>query len=367
MNDKDYMKKAFKLAKKGSGRVSPNPLVGAIIVKEGKIIGEGYHKKYGGYHAEREAILNASEPVEGSTLYCTLEPCSHYGKQPPCSELIIENKIKKLVIANLDNNPKVSSVDKLREAGIEVKVGLMENYGKRLNEIFFYNMKYKRPFVALKYAMTFDGKIACQNRDSKWISNEKSRRYVHKLRNKYNAILVGKNTAMKDNPALTCRIKNGNDPARIILDSNFDIDFNLKIFKEKSDKKTYIATCCNKERKDINAEVIRCKSKNGKVDLKDLLDKLYQMKIASILVEGGPMVNNSFLEENLIDKIYEFISPKIISGKNSKSPFIGDGVEFIKDSYKFKFVKIKRFDDDVMIEANNVYWNIWRNGKNRSY
>lgn len=357
MNDKDYMKRAFKLAKKARGKTSPNPLVGAVIVKNGKIIGEGFHEFYGKEHAERNAINNASESVEGSTIYCNLEPCSHVGKQPACVDLLIEKKIKKVVISNLDNNPKVDSINKLKKAGIEVVCGVLEEEGKKLNEIFFYNMKYQKVFVALKYAMTMDGKIATFNGDSKWISGEKSRVFTHELRNEVDAILVGKNTVEKDNPSLNSRIKGGVDPIRIILDTNFTLDNNKRIFNLESDKKTYIATISDRKRPEVKAEVIRCKEKNGRVDVKDLCDKLYKMGIRSLLIEGGSAVNNSFLEENLVDKIYEFISPQVISGKNSKSPFYGDGVNFIKESYKFKIIDIKRFDEDIMIEANNVYRN----------
>lgn len=357
MNDEYYMKKAFELAKKGRGKTSPNPLVGALVVKDGRIIAEGYHHQYGSLHAERDAFKNAKESLEGATLYCNLEPCSHHGKQPPCVDEIIRQKIKKVVLANLDTNPKVSSIKKMEDAGIEVVTGLLEEEGKKLNEIFFFNMEYQRPFVALKYAMTMDGKIASGKNDSKRITNENSREYVHKLRNRYDAILVGKNTVLKDNPSLNCRIAGGNDPIRIILDTNFEIDDkDLNIFNLNSDKKTYIATSSDKK-KDINADLIICKKKNVRIDLNDLLEKLYDMKIRSVLVEGGSVVNNSFLEENLVDKIYEFIAPKIISGLNSKSPFYGKGVEKIKDAYKFEFVDIKKFDGDIMIEANNVYRN----------
>ncbi|MDD7305889.1 MAG: bifunctional diaminohydroxyphosphoribosylaminopyrimidine deaminase/5-amino-6-(5-phosphoribosylamino)uracil reductase RibD [Peptoniphilaceae bacterium] len=357
MNDKDYMKKVFDLAKKGVGHVSPNPLVGALIVKNGKIIGQGYHEHYGMAHAERNAIENASESVEGATLYCNLEPCSHVGKQPPCADLLIEKKIKKVVISNLDNNPKVDSIQKLKDAGIEVEIGLLEDQGRKLNEIFFYNMKYGKIFIALKYAMTLDGKIATENGDSKRISCEKSRTYVHQLRSRYDAILVGKNTVEKDDPQLTSRIDGGVDPIRVILDTNFSLDKDKKIFNLKSDKKTYIATISDKNRPEIKAEVIRCKEDKGKIDLEDLCQKLYQRNIRSLLVEGGASVNNSFLEANLINKIYAFISPQIISGYKSKAPFFGLGVNKIKDSYKFKLTDVKRYDEDVLIEADNVYWN----------
>lgn len=357
MNDEYYMRKAFELAKKGYGRVSPNPLVGAVLVKDGKIIGEGYHEEYGGFHAEKNAFLNAKEPVEGASLYCNLEPCSHVGKQPACSDLIIGKKIKRLVISNLDTNPKVDSIESIKKAGIEVETGLLNDEGERLNEIFFYNMKEEKVFVALKYAMTMDGKIASTSGDSKWISGEKSRHYVHNLRSRYDGILVGKNTVVNDNPSLNSRIEGGVDPVRIILDDKLDLSKDKKIFNLKSDKKTYIATISDKKRPGLNAEIIRCKEKDGKIDLEDLLSKLYKMGLRSLLVEGGSMVNNSFLESGLVNKIYEFISPQIISGKKSKPPFYGEGVDLIKDSYKFKFVDIKRFDQDICIEADNVYRN----------
>ena len=357
MNDEKLMKKTFDLASKGYGKVFRNPLVGAVIVKNGRIIGEGYHPSYGKLHAERDAFKNLTEDAKGASLYVNLEPCSHEGKQPPCVDEIINQGIKEVFISNIDTNPKVDGIKKLKDHGIKVHTGILEEEGKKLNEVFFFNIKYDRPMIALKYAMTLDGKIACANGDSKWISNEKSRHYVHKLRSKYDAILVGKGTAISDNPSLNSRIEDGVDPIRIIIDSKLELPKDLKIFDLESDKKTYIATCSDKKN-PYKEELIRCKEKNGHVDINDLVEKLYAMNIGSVLVEGGSHINNAFLEENLVDKVYEFISTKIISGKKSISPFTGKGCEFMKEAYEFEIENISTFDTDVLIEAKNVYWNI---------
>lgn len=363
MNDKYYMRKCFELAIKARGKTLRNPLVGAVLVKNEKIISTGFHHEYGKAHAEVDCFNNLKENPDGSVLYVNLEPCSHYGKQGPCTLEIIKRNIKKVIISNIDTNPKVDGLKVLREKGIEVQTGLLEDEGKKLNEKFFFNIKYNRPLIALKYAQTLDGKISSSTNDSKWISNEFSREYVHKLRNDYDAIIVGKNTLIHDNPSLNSRIEGGVDPVRIIVDTNLEIEKNYKdykIFNLNSDKKTYIATCKDADNPDLN--LIECKMKNNHVDLVDLANKLYEMNIGSILVEGGSELNNGFLEEALVDKIYEFISPKIIGGFDSKSPFYGKGVEKIKDAYEFEIEDIKRFDDNIMIEAKNVHWNIWRNG-----
>ena len=357
MNDQFYMKRCFELAKKGQGRVLTNPMVGALIVKNGKIIGEGYHKKYGDLHAEADAFRNLSEDAAGASLCVNLEPCSHIGKQPACVDEIIRRKIKKVYIANTDPNPKVDGISKLKEAGIEVVTGILEEEGKKLNEVFFFNIKYQRPMVILKYAMTMDGKIATEAGDSKWISSEKSRVLVHKLRSKYDAILVGKNTVVNDNPSLNARIPGGIDPVRIVLTSKPDLPKDLKIFNLESDKKTYIATTADLEM-PYPYELISCGGKDGHVDLSDLLDQLYKMNIGSVLVEGGGAINNAFLKENLVDRIYEFIGPKVIAGEKSISPFEGPGPSKMDGAYKFEIENVSMVDTDVLIEAKNVYWHI---------
>lgn len=348
------MRECFRLAKLGRGRVLTNPLVGAVLVKDNVIIGEGYHKSFYEDHAEIDCFKNTKTSAKGATLIVNLEPCSHYGKHPPCVDEVIRQGVGKVVICNIDTNPKVDGIKKLKEAGIEVISGVLEEEGKKLNEKFFFNMKYNRPLVALKYAQSLDGKIATETYDSKWITNDKSRAYVHELRTEYDAILIGKNTLMKDNAKLTSRIEGGVDPIRIVVDSKLELDKNFEIFSLASDKKTYIATISDKN-PDFDVEVIRCKEKNGHVDLKDLLYKLYEMNISSVLVEGGSVINNSFLNEDLVDKIYEFIAPIIVGGENSRSAFIGDGAKTIKEAKKFRIDDIKRFDEDIMLEVKNVY------------
>ncbi|WP_296112021.1 bifunctional diaminohydroxyphosphoribosylaminopyrimidine deaminase/5-amino-6-(5-phosphoribosylamino)uracil reductase RibD [uncultured Anaerococcus sp.] len=357
MNYEKLMRGCFTLAKKGAGRVQTNPLVGAILFKEGKIIGEGYHKAFGMDHAEIDCFKNAKESPEGATMVVNLEPCSHYGKNPPCVDEIIRQGVKRVVISNLDTNPKVDSLKKMEEAGIEIISGVLKEEGRILNEKFFFNMKYHRPLVSLKYAMSLDGKIATKDHDSKWISGKESRNFVHKLRNDYDAILVGKNTLIKDRARLNCRLDGGVDPVRVIVSDNLDFDKDLEIFKLDSSKDTIIATS-SVEDIEINAKILRLRKKDGGVDLEDLLGKLYQMDIGSLLVEGGSMINTSFLEEDLVDKIYEFIAPIVVGGKDSRSAFMGEGVSEIKDAKKFKIKDFKNFGEDIMLEVNNVYRNI---------
>lgn len=219
--NQEYMRLAIEIAKKGAGKVNPNPMVGAVIVKDERVIGQGYHKYYGGNHAEVNAFENLSDNPEGATIYVTLEPCSHYGKTPPCVDKIIANKISKVVVGTLDPNPLVEGrgIKALKEAGIEVITGVLEEECKKLNEVFMKYILCKRPFVVLKTAMTLDGKIATESGESKWITSDKSRQEVHKLRNKLSAIMVGVNTVIKDNPELTCRLEGGKNPVRIIVDS----------------------------------------------------------------------------------------------------------------------------------------------------
>ena len=357
MNYEKLMRECFTLARKGGGRVLTNPMVGAILIKDGEIISKGYHHAFGKDHAEVDCFKNAKTDVRGATMIVNLEPCSHFGKNPPCVDEVIRQGVKKVVISNLDTNPKVDSIKKMKDAGIEVVTGVLEEEGRLLNEKFFFNMKYHRPLISLKYAMSLDGKIATKDYDSKWISGEESRAYVHKLRNDYDAILIGKNTLLKDEARLNCRLEGGVDPIRIVVCNDLDFDKNLPIFNLDSDKETYLATTYD-EKPDINAKIIKCKSKNGQVDLRDLVDKLYQMNISSILVEGGSMINTSFLEYDLVDKIYEFIAPIVVGGKDSRSPFLGEGVSEIKDAKKFEIRNVERFGKDIMLEVVNVYRNI---------
>lgn len=352
------MKLAIELAKKGEGKVNPNPMVGAVIVKDGTIIGEGYHEKYGEGHAEVNAFKSLKEDPSGATMYVTLEPCSHYGKTPPCVDKIIQSKIKRVVIGMIDPNPLVSGngVDKLKKAGIEVKVGVLEYKCKKLNEIFIKYILTKNPFVVLKTAMSLDGKIATRTGESKWITSEKSRLEVHNLRNKLSAIMVGVNTVIKDNPELTCRIENGNDPIRIIVDSTLKIPMDSKVLQNKDDK-TIIATT---KRANINSmqellkkniQVIIIEEKNGQVDLSELIKKLGELGIDSILLEGGSTLNYSALEENIVDKVMVYIAPKIIGGESSKTSVGGRGIDKLKDAFKLKYITTNIVDEDILVEG----------------
>jgi len=356
-----YMKRALLLAEKGSGTTSPNPLVGAVIVKEGKIIGEGWHRKAGEPHAEVNAINNSIEPVEGSTIYVNLEPCSHFGRTPPCALLLAERKFKRVVIAMEDPNPLVAGkgIQLLRDSGIQVDVGLHRLEALKLNDIFIKYITTKSPFVLLKAAMTLDGKTATTTGDSKWISGEESRGYVHFLRNRYSAILVGVNTVMKDDPLLTTRLEGipGRNPLRIIIDSRGSIPVDARALKQTDDKKTIVASTeaiPESKKKLLEAqgiEVVITDQNNGRVDLEQLLVELGRKGIDSLLVEGGGTAAASFLEAGLADKVAFFIAPVIVGGKMAPTPVMGEGVELIKAGYRLKYKDIKTFGDDVLIEG----------------
>jgi diaminohydroxyphosphoribosylaminopyrimidine deaminase/5-amino-6-(5-phosphoribosylamino)uracil reductase len=359
--DNFYMKKALDLASKGMGKTSPNPLVGAVIVKNDKIIGEGYHEYYGGPHAEVNAIKNSTENVEGATMYVTLEPCSHYGKTPPCANLLVEKKISKVFVAMLDPNPLVSGkgVEILKNNGIEVSVGLLGWEAKKTNEIFIKYITEKKPFVILKTAMSLDGKIATKTGESKWITNAISREYVHELRNKVSGIMVGVNTVIMDDPLLTTRLKHGGrDATRIIVDSSLRIPLTAKILSVDSPTKTIIATTEKADLDKISSlkefkgvEVIITPLKNGKVDLNYLFNFVGNNGIDSVLVEGGATLNFSVLEEKLVDKIITFIAPKLIGGEHSKTPIGGEGFGKLSDAVLLHNMNIKTYGEDIMIEA----------------
>lgn len=360
--DSLYMKKALDLSLLGSGLTNPNPLVGAVIVKDGRIIGEGYHQYYGGNHAEVNAIKNSKEEVAGATIYVTLEPCSHYGKTPPCANLLVEKKFKRVVVATLDPNPLVAGrgVEILRKRGIEVVVGVMEEEALKTNEVFIKYITTKIPFCILKTAMTLDGKIATYTGESKWITNEKSREYVHELRNKVTGIMVGVNTVIKDNPSLTTRLTNkeGRDTIRIIVDSTLRIPLESKILKIDSDKLTIIATTDRADdiklrelEKYRNVKVVVMPSKNLRVDLNYLMKWLGEQNIDSILVEGGSTLNFSMIEEGLIDRVISFIAPKLFGGDIAKTPIGGRGIANIVDAIILRDIKVSTFDEDIMIEA----------------
>ena len=357
------MQRAIELAKKGAGFVNPNPMVGCVIVKDDKIIGEGYHEFYGGFHAERNALMKMND-AKDSTLYVTLEPCCHHGKTPPCTDIIIEKEIKKVVVGLLDPNPLVAGkgISILKDAGIEVVYGLLEDEIKELNKVFLKYIKTKRPYVILKTAMTLDGKIASHTGDSKWITNEKSRRFVHELRSEMMGIVTGIGTVKADDPMLNCRLERQqiHQPIRIIVDTKASIPLDSQIVKTAKDYRTILAigsSTANSQSstvdmlKSFNVEILCCEEKDGHVDINDLTTKLGESGVDSLLLEGGSTINAAFLEADCVDEVYAFIAPKIIGGRDSKSPVGGNGIDLMKDAIILKDIKIEQFDNDILIKG----------------
>ncbi len=326
-----YMRMCFELALMGKGNVSPNPTVGCVVLdKDENLVSKGYHKKYGENHAEREALLKLqNNEAEGGILYVNLEPCSHYGKTPPCVDLIIEHKLAKVVIAMRDPNPKVDGISKLKKAGIDVIEGVLEEEAKFLNRIFIKNITQHLPYVVLKTATTMDGKIATKTGDSKWITGEESRKEVYEMRKEFDCILTSSNTVIADNPTMEHKFK-------CILDKNSRTSKDSNIYKQG---KIYIATRENTLLKD------------GKLDLKEVLAELYKQGICSVFVECGGTLAGAFLKENLIDEIYQFIAPKILNDNSGKSCFDGNIIEKIANSKKLKIYETKIIHEDVLIKA----------------
>lgn len=369
-----FLKQALNLAKKGEGNVFPNPLVGCVLVKNHRIIAEGYHKKFGGPHAEIEALKSAGKNAKDSIMYINLEPCCHYGKTPPCVDEIIKNKINQIYISIIDPNPLVNGkgIEKLKKAGIKVHLGLLSSQAIELNRAYLKAIKDNRPFVIVKAALSLDGKIATKTGDSKWISNEKSRDFVQILRSESDAVLVGVNTIIKDDPLLTIhslpQTKTTRvNPKKIVLDSQLRIPLNSKILQDKSSD-LIIVTSENEEKDLVKISVLQAKgakilfspSENKKIFLKQLLKKLVEEeKIGSLLVEGGGEVISSFLKEEVVDRIYFFYAPIIIGGKDAPTPVEGEGVEDINSAIKVKNIKIKEIDDNFLIigEIKDVYGN----------
>lgn len=362
MKDRVFMQRAIELAKNGWGRTNPNPLVGAVIVKDEKIIGEGWHDKLGGPHAEINAINNCIEDMAGATIYVNLEPCSHYGRTPPCAAELIKRKFSRVVVAIEDPNPKVAGngIAMLRDNGIQVDVGCLSEESFKVNDIFVKYIAAKTPFVLLKSAMTLDGKTAAYTGDSKWISGDSSRQYVHELRNRYSSILVGVNTVIKDDPELTARPegKEGVNPLRIILDSEGRIPDNSKILDISKDKRTLIATTSRVDKEKIKlweskgADVVITEAQeDGRIDLQQLMTEIYKREIDSVLVEGGGTVAASFIEKGLVDKVAMFIAPVIVGGRNAPTPVMGHGVDSINKGFRLKHQKLQAFGNDVLIEG----------------
>lgn len=361
MNDTEYMEIALELAKKGSGFVSPNPMVGAVIVKEGKIIAHGYHEKFGDIHAEPNALANCTESPEGATLYVTLEPCCHYGKNPPCTEPIIESGIKRVVIGSPDPNPLVNGkgIDLLKQNGIQVTEGVLQEDCDKLNKVFFHFIKTKTPYVVMKYAMTMDGKIATYTGKSKWITGEAARQKVHIDRHHYSAIMVGLNTILADDPMLTCRIPNTKNPVRIICDTHLRTPITSNVVTTTDLAKTILATASTDEAKqkpylDKGCEIIVLPIKNKHIDLNVLMEKIGEKNIDSILLEGGATLNWSALESGIVNKVQVYVSPKLFGGKDAKSPIGGIGVDSPDAPFFLSKPTISVIENDILLESEVI-------------
>ncbi len=400
----DYMQMVLELARRGEGKVSPNPMVGCVVVKEGRVIATGYHEAYGGYHAERNALLHCTEDPTGAELYVNLEPCCHYGKTPPCTEIILEKKIKKVYVGCLDSNPKVAGkgIEILREHGVSVETGILEQECRALNEVFFHYMEQKMPFVAMKYAMTLDGKIACETGDSKWVTEAETRGYVQRLRNRYRGIMAGIGTVLADDPMLNCRLKGGRNPVRIICDARLRIPWDSQIVatakeietiivwnyraaeqfysmdkdaehpKEEKQRQEHTKETQRRDHKAyqripdrLTETMVYLESKGitllenplksgttvPQLDLKVLFAQLAARGIDSILLEGGGTLNASALRENLVQRVYAFIAPKLVAGANAKTPVEGEGISYMKDAVKLEHIQVSLFGVDICVSG----------------
>lgn len=370
MPEEKYMRRAIELAKKGSGHVNPNPLVGAVIVRDGEIIGEGYHECYGQLHAERNAIANAKKrgnSLEGSTIYVTLEPCCHYGKTPPCTEAIIEEKIARVVVGSDDPNPLVSGkgFQMLREKGIEVIPHFLKEECDAMNHVFFHYIRTGTPYVAMKYAMTMDGKIACYTGDSKWVTGEESRAHVQMLRNHYKGIMAGIGTVLADDPMLNCRIEGGRDPIRIIADSHLRIPMDSQLVRTAGQQPLIVACLPDADEEkaaqlqEKGVEVLRIpgvttaditEEQKEVISLPVLMKELGARKIDGILLEGGGQLNESALQAGIVDRIYCYIAPKIFGGAQAKTPVEGQGLTRAADAWKFNRIGMQEFGQDILLE-----------------
>ncbi|CAH2712969.1 Riboflavin biosynthesis protein RibD [Neobacillus rhizosphaerae] len=357
MNDTDYMKLALNLAKGTLGQTSPNPVVGAVLVKENQIIGMGAHLKAGEPHAEVHAIRMAGDKAKESTLYVTLEPCSHHGRTPPCSDLVIRTGVRKVFVATTDPNPQVAGtgIERMKKAGIEVEVGMLQQQALELNKAFFYNIQTDLPYVTLKSAASLDGKTATATGESMWITGEEARNDVHQLRHQHDGILVGVNTVIQDNPSLTTRLETGGkNPIRIVLDTHLRTPQNAKVITDFL-APTWIITGAEVDQKrveqftEIGIEVI--KSEKQQIIIKDLLVTLGKRGITSLFVEGGSEVQGSFLKERAFQQIITYIAPKLIGGKLAPTLFGGQGIEKMAEAVLLNIKQVDMIGSDIRIIA----------------
>jgi len=353
ISHKKYMEFALKLAEKGKGQVSPNPLVGCIIVKRGKIVGRGYHSKYGQEHAEINAIKSAGKKAANATMYVNLEPCSHWGKTPPCTESIVQAGIREVIVGMKDPNPVVDGFKELKFRGLKTKIGILGDEAQKLNEVYAKFMKKKMPFVTLKMATSLDGKIATQTGDSKYITGNESRKYVHQVRNEVDAVMVGINTIIRDDPLLDSRLVKGKNPIKVIVDSTLKIPEKAKVLNDPG--KVIIATTKKASASKINklhqkgVTILVLKPKKGLVDLKELMKELVKSDIAHVMIEGGAELSGSAIKEGIVDKIMMFTAPKIIG--NGLGPINNLGIKTVNNAVNLKNVSTKEIGKDFLLEG----------------
>jgi diaminohydroxyphosphoribosylaminopyrimidine deaminase/5-amino-6-(5-phosphoribosylamino)uracil reductase len=356
------MRRAIELAQRGRGWTNPNPMVGAVIVKDGRIIGEGYHARCGELHAERNAIASLTESAEGATLYVTLEPCCHYGKTPPCTEAILAQKIARVVIGSRDPNPMVSGKGAaiLRAAGVQVEEDFLREECDRLNPVFFHYITTRLPYVVMKYAMTADGKIATKTGASQWITGSQARAQVHELRHHYMGIMCGIGTVLADDPMLNVRLENKKNPVRIICDSRLRIPPDSRICRSADEIRTIVACGSLQSDNDIQEkagllrklgiEILPVPDAEGRVDLKKLMKVLGKMGIDSILLEGGGELNDSALRAGIVREVRVYLAPKLFGGRTAKTPVSGIGIDLPKEAAQMELMAISRIGEDVLLE-----------------
>lgn len=362
MNDQDYMRLALELAERGRGWTSPNPMVGSVVVKDGQIIGQGWHEKCGQPHAERNALASCAQDPRGATMYVTLEPCCHHGRQPPCTDAILEAGIRRVVVGSGDPNPLVAGkgISILREHGVEVVEGVLREECDRLNEIFFHYIQTRRPFVVMKYAMTMDGKIAAYTGASKWVTGEGARAHVQEQRRRCAAIMAGVGTVLADDPLLTCRMPGGKNPVRVICDTRLRTPLTAQVVATAKEAPTILATCCMDRAKHLPYETAGCRvltvgETDGHVDLKQLMEKLGREQIDSVLLEGGGTLNWAALESGVVQKVQAYIAPKLFGGRDAKTPVEGRGVPSPAEAFHLKNTAITQLGEDFLMESEVEY------------